>query len=402
MNFDEDEIEPLEEEYCRYNPPQITPSNAQEVEQITSMHFDRNAQLKDPPPDLFARSDGSSGPRLKQQFQKPFEHSASSSFFMYIPIAFWKVVAHATNVKANKKQAQIELEEIMKFFGILFYMTLVDKGEYTNYWGRQVEGFVLGGDAFATDLSHVMSLKRFQFIRSNLSFRHDVSECDMKKDPAARIRPLLQLLKIRCPAFVEPSRNVAIDESSVACRSKFARHLIMYNPSKPTGKYHFKIYVCCCSESWVANAFKLHCRSDLSSRLQGVMEDAEIQELQEENLGISEMRQLVSELITPIVGTGRIVNTDNYYTSTQLLLLLKSKGLYGRGTVRTNSKHFPRVLVLAKDANTTRGDMLQAVSVEHQMVAASWIDGNVVNIVSNADASTKSPVWRQVKRTKVM
>jgi hypothetical protein len=292
---------------------------------------------------------------------------------MYIPIAYWKAVTYATNVKAsNKKGKTITLDEMMKFFGILFYMALVDKGEYGNYWGPQAEDFVLGHVGGSTNLDTIMDKRRFQFIRSNLSFRHDTTENDLRKDPAARIRPLLEFLKNRCPAFVEVGRNVAIDESSVASRSKFARHLIMYNPTKPTGKYHFKIYVCCCSVSWVAISFKLHCHSDMKSRLQGVLRTEAIEALEEETRGISEMRQLVSELIIPIKDSKRIVNTDNYYTSTQLLELLKTNGLYGRGTVRVNSKHFPRCFLLSKEDEYARGEMRQGVSARYQMVAALW------------------------------
>jgi hypothetical protein len=401
LNLNENEIEPLEDEYCRYAPYEMTPSNAKEVEEINRMQFDANASLAEPS-DLFVRPNGTTGPQIRRQYRATFMHSASSSFFMYIPIAFWKVVTHATNVKAQHRKApKIELDEMMRFFGILFYMSLVDRGGYTNYWGEQIEDSVLGRTSVSSDLSSIMKLKRFQFIRENLSFRHDVSANDVKKDPAARIRPLLTLLKIRCPAFVDVGRNVAVDESSIACRSKFARHLIMYNPTKPTGKYHFKIYACCCSVSWIAISFKLHCQNDIQTRLEGVLAPEAMDTLQEDIQGISEMRQLMSELIEPIQNSNRIVNTDNYYTSTQLLQLFRTKGLYGRGTVRANSRHFPKCFIISKQDNCTRGEMRQAVSVRNKIVAASWVDGNIVNIISNADASTTTTVERQVRKRKV-
>lgn len=67
-------------------------------------------------------------------------------------------------------------------------------------------------------------------------------------DQAARIRPLLNLLKTTGPKYVEIGRNVALDEASVACRSKYGKPIIVYNPIKPTGKYHFRIYMLCCFE----------------------------------------------------------------------------------------------------------------------------------------------------------
>lgn len=167
------------------------------------------------------------------------------------------------------------------------------------------------------------------------------------------------------------------------------------------GKYHFKIYTCCCSQSWLAISFKLHCQSDLAARMEGVVSPDEIRSMEEEISSSSEMRKLVSEVILPVKGSKRIVNTDNYYSSVQLLELLRRNGLYGRGTVRANSKHFPRCFILSNQNRSTRGYFQQGVSREHKMVAASWVDANVVNIISNADASTTTQVQRQIKKTKV-
>jgi uncharacterized Rmd1/YagE family protein len=104
---------------------------------------------------------------------------------------------------------------------------------------------------------------------------------------------------------------------------------------------------------------------------------------------------LLSELVEPIINTKRVVNTDNYYTSTQLLELLRLKGLYGRGTVRKQSAHFPRCIQLTK-AQAERGEGAQAVCGEYGIVAASWADASVVNIVSNADGVETTNVGRQI------
>jgi hypothetical protein len=81
-----------------------------------------------------------------------------------------------------------------------------------------------------------MPLKKFEHIRKYLSFRDPVSKKDLDADPAARIRPLIQMLKTTSPQYVHVGRNVSVDESSIACRSKYARHLIVFNPRKPAGK----------------------------------------------------------------------------------------------------------------------------------------------------------------------
>jgi hypothetical protein len=210
---------------------------AKEVEEIENFHFDSFAYM-DGPTDLFKRNNGSTGPILRQQYIVTAQRSEASCFFMYLPLAFWEMVLHATNVSAAKEKIEMyTLDELMKLLGILFYMTLVDKGEYKNYWGPQVEDTILGSEIPVTDLSNIMNLKRFIALRKHLSFRLPVSTEDLKKDAAAKIRPLINMLKKRCSQFIDVGRNVAVDEASVACRSKFARHLILYNPQKPTGQF---------------------------------------------------------------------------------------------------------------------------------------------------------------------
>jgi hypothetical protein len=115
----------------------------------------------------------------------------------------------------------------------------------------------------------------------------------------------------------------------------------------------------------------------------------------------STIRALVLEVTRPIHGTKRIVNTDNFYTSVQLLEALRLKGLYGRGTCRENSKHFFKGIQISKKDNYSRGVSFQAVCIEHKMIAASWVDASVVNIVSNADDSRFIAVERRIKQNKV-
>ncbi|OWY94201.1 Transposase [Phytophthora megakarya] len=159
-------------------------------------------------------------------------------------------------------------------------------------------------------------------------------------------------------------RNVALDECSVACRSKYGRHVIVFNPTKPTGKYHFRL-------------------SDPKDILHGVTGEIEALELRREwsKARVSSIRQLVLEVARPLYGSNRILNTDNYYTSVQLLQALRVKGLYARGTVRGGSKHFPKHTTLDKNS-ASRGDYRQGVSSEHGIVAASWWDGRLVQMTA--------------------
>ncbi|KAJ0391322.1 hypothetical protein P43SY_011248 [Pythium insidiosum] len=240
---------------------------------------------------------------------------------------------------------------MLRFFGIMFYMTIVDKGEYSNYWGNQAEDEIFGVTA-TFGLENFMTLKRFQFIRKNLCFRHKVTPEQLKKDPVGRIRPMLKYTSTK---YVVLGRNVAVDESSIACRSEFGRHLIVYNSSKPTGKFHFKIYACCCATTWLMVGFLLHCASDMEDRLKGVIDKDKAKYLDDRLQFSSNIRQIVLEVTQPLHNTKRVVNTDNLYTSVTLLLSLRDVGMYGRGTIRENSALFPRRTCLRRSRTSREG-----------------------------------------------
>ncbi|GMF41763.1 unnamed protein product [Phytophthora fragariaefolia] len=242
-----------------------------------------------------------------------------------------------------------------------------------------------------------MSLNRFKLLRRCLCF--NATPTNLDQDAAARIRPLLNLLKVTGDKYVVVGRDVALDEASVACRSRQGRHMIVFNPTKPTGKYHFRLYMVCCSSTWIALRYKLHCnRNNIADRLKGVIAAAEVQALSQELEEVSKIRQHVLEVVQPMFGSNRVVSLDDYYASVQLPQGLRLKGLYARGTIRMNSKHFPGHTMLDKDDKCVRGEMRQAVSREHGMVAASWCDGNIVHMVTNADASSVSAVTRTVAK----
>ncbi|GMF55262.1 unnamed protein product [Phytophthora fragariaefolia] len=218
----------------------------------------------------------------------------------------------------NSSPNPIELDEIMKFLGILWYMALVDKGEMWNYWVDNEEENIFPCST-STYLSSIMSWRRFLYIRSNLSFRDKVSDDEVKRDPVAKIRSLITMLKKRCALHVTPGRNVAVDETSIACRSKFARHLIVYNPRKPTGKYHFKLYTCCCSTTWMVLGFKLHCSSELAKRLTNVVSAAELERISAttKSLRIFELMFLISCDEENLVNGGNdvVLNTRDKHRS---------------------------------------------------------------------------------------
>ncbi|GMF62961.1 unnamed protein product [Phytophthora fragariaefolia] len=105
--------------------------------------------------------------------------------------------------------------------------------------------------------------------------------------------------------------------------------------------------------------------------------------------------------LCPAEGTLRVVNTENFYTSCLLLESLRSLGLYCTGAVRQASQLFPKYTMIEPKHDTDRGQRKQCVCVEKHILAASWVDGAVLIIVSNADSYDTSTVFRRIGQAKV-
>ncbi|RHZ29887.1 hypothetical protein DYB26_011187 [Aphanomyces astaci] len=221
----------------------------------------------------------------------------------------------------------------------------------------------------------VMSIDRFKAIRACLTF----NDVEVKEDPLWRLRPLINLLKASFKMFVVAGREISVDEASIPCRSSHARALIVYNPMKPLGKYHFRIYTAACATSWYVHSFKIH--SKASSNFDTLddqdfgKDDANSEEGsgEAEQMKPSTVRQHGLDITKQWEGSRRVVNMDNWYTSVQLCLTLSAMGMYCRGTIRGNRAHNPRFAMFNKNEvqSNTRGHSRMAYVPEHKMVAVS-------------------------------
>ncbi|KAG3086935.1 hypothetical protein PI125_g18797 [Phytophthora idaei] len=85
IDSEEDDSDCEEEVLQAFDPSELYPTNLAEVETIKSMHFDPIGEVEGPSY-LYQHSDGSTQTYLRPEFKHLFEHSASSSFFAYIPL----------------------------------------------------------------------------------------------------------------------------------------------------------------------------------------------------------------------------------------------------------------------------------------------------------------------------
>jgi hypothetical protein len=123
-----DAFEEVDDSFVRYEHQYSVPMDLEEVEKVQSMDFQPDVQIK-APRDLYTHPDGETETRLKADWSHLFTHSATSSFFAFLPLPFWRKVVENSNLYSDgDKQLKLSLEELMKFLGILLYMSTVDKG----------------------------------------------------------------------------------------------------------------------------------------------------------------------------------------------------------------------------------------------------------------------------------
>ena len=386
-----------------------------------------------PPPNISKRGESQVKPERQGWFSSPI-----LSFLAFIPFSMFKSItiysnayAHAVMEKSEKRTicgarwpADITINEMMKFFGLLFSMVLrpTPGSPYTSCWNDP------GWHPYTIHLS----LRRFQQIRSVLHFNlTHLGKPNENWDALYKVRPLLNCMKLTFPLFLQLGDNFALDEASVSSRSRYGSDLIFYNPTKPGGKYHFRFYLLCCSTSYVCIRLRMHTRNqsdfgdgflnneknkaskDTSQRKSSEGEESivgscsdgsddstrnEPTSITNSSQPVKKMVSLVLDMCKPLFGTGSCVNMDNYYTSPEVAVALGKRDVYIRGTCRTNRLGFPAAVRFTNTEATKqgRGQMKKVVDVRNNLVAYGWVDGNPVHFLTSADGSKTTEVKRRI------
>ncbi|KAJ8931737.1 hypothetical protein NQ314_015315 [Rhamnusium bicolor] len=99
-------------------------------------------------------------------------------------------------------------------------------------------------------------------------------------------------------------------------------------------------------------------------------------------------------LMTPYLGHGRILCTDNFYTSVPLIEELSDQETYFVGTYRKNRKVFPKEVTTAK---LKRGED-KSLESSKGVVALKWRDKRDVYCVSSKFSANMVPTGKRNKK----
>lgn len=220
---------------------------------------------------------------------------------------------YSTQQNANKP-ANLTADEIRKFIGICFYMSIVTISNIRKYWSEKI-GY--------QKIIDTMPVRQFERIRQFLHFNDNTSFCkeDKSHDRMHKIRPLMEALrtnfqKLPCEIYL------SVDEQ--LCATKARHFLLQYIPMKPH-KWGFKFFVLSGVSGYTYD-FEIYTgqENDVSKR-----QDCEPNIGASSNVVIRLLRNVPKQI-------NHQVYFDNYYTSLPLLAYLEKNGFHCVGTARRN------------------------------------------------------------------
>ena len=232
---------------------------------------------------------------------------------------------------------------------------------------RQVDCWNYQNEWF-TNCRH-MKRTRFRQIRSCLHWCDN--ETSANGDTLYKVRPMINILLQTLGMYVNVGEGIALDETCIGLYHAHAKALTFYNPAKPRGKHHCKLYVVCENTHCDAINFKFAHRTykkskedndneklEYNNKLASTkkkkelctkqydpsdneLEDEDDEDVDDENeKDVPKMVNLVCTLCEMLRGTGVVVNMDNLYSSPEVFIRLKEMGIYARGTFRKNRKYY--------------------------------------------------------------
>lgn len=241
-----------------------------------------------------------------------------------------KIVLH-TNEKIRKIRPNyknqtcvqdLDITELKAFIGLLIYTAIFKENHehYTSWYSTDGTGREI--------YRCIMSKNRLDVLMNTLRFDDaETREQRRELDLAAPISELFQSFIQNCQEVYSIGTCACVDEMLVAFRGRCK--FKMYMPKKPA-KYGIKIM--CITDA--RNGYLLNAYIYLGK-------DSDGQNLTQEQKRLSKPTQAVLRLVSPIEGSNRNVTADNWFSSIELVNILKEKRLTFVGTLKKNKREIP-------------------------------------------------------------
>jgi hypothetical protein len=190
-------------------------------------------------------------------------------------------------------------------------MGIIDFPTVECYWKTDI--------IYGYELFHKISIKYNRFVLLLRCWHFADNEGTNNGNRLYKIQLLIDVLRRKVRTLYIPGDTVVVDETMIPFRGRVL--FKQYNPSKAS-KYGIKLYKVCTP--------------------QGFTWDVSIQAGSGENLnGLDLSGSKVVRLTEQVLDEGRLVITDNYYTSIGLAEFLLSRKTNLLGTIRKHRKGLP-------------------------------------------------------------
>ena len=281
-------------------------------------------------------------------------------FYTFLPQKLVTDIFEQTNlysVQRSCKSVNTNEDEMKTFIGIQMLMGIVKLPSYLDYWS---------GALRYPAIADCMPRNRFSNLKQFLHFVDNNGEHNDPGDKLIKVRPLLEAVRNAC-VLTEPEEYHSVDEQIIPSKTKFTK-IRQYNPKKPR-KWGFKNLV----------------RAGSS----GLMYDFYLYSGKQENgdtpyKDLQKSAQVVAKLCTDLPGNiGHKVFFDNWFTTLELMLYLKRRGILAVGTVRANRLQGCPLLSSKDLERQDRGSMDYRSDSNSAIIIIKWLDNSVVQLTSN-------------------
>lgn len=216
----------------------------------------------------------------------------------------------------------LDVVELLGFLGLLFY-TAAFRSNHENIRS------LFATDGTGRDIFRcIMNVNRFAVLLQCLRFDDPNTRDERKKDdPTAAISEIFDKFVTNCQSAYSIGSLACVDEMLVGFRGRCK--FKMYIANKPC-KYGLKIMALTDSRNnYFFNGY-IYCGKDSDGRT-----------LPEVERKLQKPTQAVLRLSSPIQGSNRNITADNWFSSFELVNILKQRKLTYVGTVRKNKREIP-------------------------------------------------------------
>ena len=248
--------------------------------------------------------------------------------------------------------------ETEQLIGMHLKMGVIRLPSYKMYWSQKLR---------YPAIADQMPLKRYEKLRSNLHFV-DNSVMDGNASKLAKIQPVIDIFREQC-LKIKPEESHSVDEQIIPAKTKYSG-IRQYNPKKPV-KWGFKNLVRAGASGFMYDFY-------IYAGKEAIMED------NPDYKHLQTFAQVVARLCQHLpCNSGHQLFFDNWFTTLDLLIYLKSIGILACGTVRANRLQGCSLQSNREMKKAGRGATDFKSDTKLGVILVKWLDNNAVHIASN-------------------